>query len=70
MDFAALFAHSVTADADTTKLSADLDTAAAALVEEPLALVPLAAEEGDGAAVTVRLPHHGVTRARITLTYG
>ena len=41
--------------------------AAAALVEEPLALAPLAAEEGDGAAVTVELPHHGVARARITL---
>ena len=41
---------------------------AAALVEEPLALAPLAAEEGDGAAVMFVLPHHGVARARITLT--
>ena len=43
--------------------------AAAALVEEPLAPAPLAAEEGDGAAVVVGLPHHGVARARITLPY-
>ena len=42
---------------------------AAALVEEPLVLRPLAAEEGAGAAVTVGLPHHGVARARITLPY-
>ena len=40
--------------------------AAAALVEEPLALRPLAAE-GTGAAVTVGLAHHGVARARISL---